>query len=116
TTAMTGALAALKPMQFDPRQKTQIMAGVGSYKNNQAIAVGMAHYFNENFMMNAGLSAGTGYKNNYVANAGFTLKLGSKDDRKDYTERYEAGPTQANYQMQLEIEQLKREIKALKNK
>ena len=40
-----GALfAALKPIQYDPLEPTQIMAGYGNYRGNSAIAMGVAHY------------------------------------------------------------------------
>ena len=42
--AQGAALSALKPMQYDPLEPTQIMAGYGNYRGNSAIAVGVAHY------------------------------------------------------------------------
>ena len=42
--AQSAALSALKPIQYDPLEPTQIMAGYGNYRGNSAIAVGVAHY------------------------------------------------------------------------
>ena len=42
--AQGAALAALKPIQYDPLEPTQIMAGYGNYRGNSAVALGVAHY------------------------------------------------------------------------
>ena len=45
--AQGAALSALKPIQYDPLEPTQIMAGYGNYRGNSAVALGVAHYKNE---------------------------------------------------------------------
>ena len=112
--ALSASLAALHPMQFDPLQKTQVMAGLGTYRDKQAIAVGVAHYFNENLMMTAGVSLGEDTRNKSMANVGITWKIGRDDDRKDFPERYKEGPLGAIYMMQMEMEQVMNENKDLK--
>ena len=112
--ALSASLAALHPMQFDPLQKTQVMAGLGTYRDKQAIAVGVAHYFNENLMMTAGVSLGEDTRNKSMANVGITWKIGRDDDRKDFPERYKEGPLGAVYMMQMEMEQVMNENKDLK--
>ena len=74
--------------------------------DKQAIAVGVAHYFNENLMMTAGVSLGEDTRNKSMANVGITWKNGRDDDRKDFLERYKEGPLGAIYMMQMEIEQV----------
>lgn len=112
--ALSASLAALHPMQYDPLQKSQVMAGVGTYRDKQAIAVGVSHYFNENLMMTAGVSLGEDTKTKSMANLGITWKIGSDDDRKDLPERYKEGPIGSIYMMQTEMEQVMNENKDLK--
>lgn len=112
--ALSASLAALHPMQYDPLQKSQVMAGVGTYRDKQAIAVGVAHYFNENLMMTAGVSLGEDTRTKSMANLGLTWKIGSDDDRKDLPERYKEGPIGSIYMMQTEMEQVMNENKDLK--
>lgn len=74
--ALSASLSALHPMQYDPKAPNQIMAGVGTYKNKQAVAVGMSHYFKENVMMTAGIALSNERKTNAMANLGVTWKIG----------------------------------------
>lgn len=74
--SLSAALSGLHPMQYDPKAPSQIIAAIGSYRNKQAIAVGMSYYFNDRFMINTGVAVGTENKVKTMANVGFTLKLG----------------------------------------
>lgn len=107
--ALSSALAALHPMQYDPLQKNQVMAGVGTYRDKQAVAVGVTHYFNENLMMTAGVSVGEAERVKTMANVGITWKIGKDDDRKDLPERYKEGPISSIYKMQQEMEEVLKE-------
>lgn len=79
--AMNAALAALKPLQYDPDEKTQIMAGVGGYKGEHAVALGLAHFFNDSLMANIGGAYTSG--SSMIWNAGVTIKFGSSHDKDD---------------------------------
>lgn len=79
--AMNAALAALKPLQYDPDEKTQIMAGVGGYKGEHAVALGLAHFFNDSLMANIGGAYTSG--SSMMWNAGVTIKFGSSHDKDD---------------------------------
>ena len=79
--AMNAALAALKPLQYDPDEKTQIMAGVGGYKGEHAVALGLAHFFNDSLMANIGGAYTSG--SSMIWNAGVTIKFGSSHDKND---------------------------------
>lgn len=79
--AMNAALAALKPLQYDPDEKTQIMAGVGGYKGEHAVAFGLAHFFNDSLMANIGGAYTSG--SSMMWNAGVTIKFGSSHDKDD---------------------------------
>ena len=78
--ANAAALAALKPLQYNPGQTTQVMAGVGTYRGKTAVALGAAHYASENLMYHAGVSFGNG--NGAMANAGVTIGFGSGEGAK----------------------------------
>ena len=103
--AHSAALAAMNPLSYDPLRKSQIMAGIGSYAGNQALALGIAHYANENFMVNAGFTMGSGKS---MANLGATYRFGS-GEHDDLPERYKGGPISSVYVMQDEIAELKAE-------
>ncbi|RGZ23141.1 hypothetical protein DW997_07810 [Veillonella sp. AM51-8BH] len=77
--AHAAAMAALKPIQYDPLEPTQVMAGVGNYRGETAAALGLAHYTNEDTMFNVGVSLGA---NRNMVNAGVTHKFGSSQKRK----------------------------------
>ena len=83
--AMNAALAALKPLQYDPDEKTQIMAGVGGYKGEHAVALGLAHFFNDSLMANIGGAYTSG--SSMMWNAGVTIKFGSSHDKDDEDRR-----------------------------
>ena len=103
--AHSAALAALNPLSYDPLRKSQIMAGVGTYSGNQALALGLAHYANENLMVTAGFTMGSGKS---MANLGATYRFGS-GEHDDLPERYKGGPISSVYVMQDEIAELKAE-------
>ena len=63
-------------MQYDPKAPTQVMAALGHYRNKQSVAVGLGYYFNDKFMMTAGIAIGSERRVKSMANVGFTLKLG----------------------------------------
>ena len=102
--ANAAALAALKPIQYDPLAPTQIMAGIGNYKSQTAVALGVAHYSNEDTMFNIGASLDS---HDTMLNAGVTHKFGSSAERKAIPERYKGGPISSIYVMQDEVSTLK---------
>lgn len=122
--AHAAAMAALKPIQYDPLEPTQVMAGVGNYRGETAAALGLAHYTNENTMLNVGVSLGS----HNMVNAGVTHKFGYSPEKKNIPDRYKGGPISSIYVMQdemtrmqakndaqqVEIEQQRAEIESLK--
>ena len=104
--AHAAAMAALKPIQYDPLEPTQIMAGVGNYRGETAAALGLAHYTNEDTMFNVGVSVGG---NHNMVNAGVTHKFGYSPEKKNIPDRYKAGPISSVYVMQDEVSSLKKE-------
>ena len=123
--AHAAAMAALKPIQYDPLEPIQVMAGVGNYRGETAAALGLAHYTNENTMLNMGVSLGS----HNMVNAGITHKFGYSPEKKNIPDRYKGGPISSIYVMQdemtrmqakndaqqVEIEQQRAEIESLKS-
>ena len=84
--AQGAALAALKPIQYDPLEPTQIMAGV-------SWAGGSSHM---------------------MANAGVTWKVGNRDSEAAVADRYRKGPISSAYAMQQEMASVKAQNAGLK--
>lgn len=101
--AHAAAMAALKPIQYDPMEPTQVMAGIGNYRGETAAALGLAHYTNENTMLNVGVSLGGTHN---MVNAGVTHKFGSSPEKKNIPDRYKGGPISSIYVMQDELTQM----------
>ena len=109
--AHAAAMSALKPIQYDPLEPTQVMAGIGNYRGETAAALGVAHYTSEDTMFHAGVSVGSRHN---MVNAGVTHKFGSSDEKKAIPERYKGGPISSMYVMQDEMTALKAENARMK--
>ena len=109
--AHAAAISALKPIQYDPLEPTQVMAGIGNYRGETAAALGVAHYTSEDTMFHAGVSVGSHHN---MVNAGVTRKFGSSDEKKAIPERYKGGPISSMYVMQDEMTALKAENARMK--
>ena len=116
--ALGAAMAALKPLDFDPYQRSQVMAGVGYYRGKEAVALGLAHYKNEDLMIHGGLAyAGN---SNVMANVGVSYRFGSSEDKEAQKARnlrlpqYDKGPISSVYILQDEVQSLKRENDAIR--
>ena len=106
--SLSAALAGLHPMQYDPKAPAQVMAALGQYKNKQSVAVGLSYYFNDRFMMSAGVALSGEKKTKSMANVGFTVKLG-----KGSGVAYDETP---QYVVQNEVKRLTVENQDLKTK
>ena len=106
--SLSAALAGLHPMQYDPKAPAQVMAALGHYKNKQSVAVGLSYYFNDRFMMSAGVALSGEKKTKSMANVGFTVKLG-----KGSGVAYDETP---QYVVQNEVKRLTVENQDLKTK
>ena len=102
--AHAAAMSALKPIQYDPLEPTQVMAGIGNYRGETAAALGVAHYTAEDTMFHVGVSVGSHHN---MVNAGVTRKFGTSDAKKAIPERYKGGPISSMYVMQDEMTALK---------
>ncbi|MDY5795025.1 MAG: YadA-like family protein [Fusobacterium gastrosuis] len=103
--SLSAAMAALNPIQYDSKKPNQIMASIGHYRDHQAVAVGAAHYVNENLLLTAGVAIGGEKRVKSMANVGLTWKFGKGND--DNTpEEYKDGPISSIYAMQEKITKL----------
>ena len=105
--SLSAALAGLHPMQYDPKAPTQVMAALGHYRNKQSVAVGLSYYFNDRFMMSAGVAIGGERRVKSMANVGFTVKFG-KGSGVEYNET-------PQYVVQNEVKRLTVENQNLKS-
>ena len=115
TGSFSAALTALKPIQYDPMEPSQIMAGVGHYRNEWSVALGLAHYTKEDTLLHAGFAMNGGGR--AMVNAGITWKFGgSEKDKKKLPERYRDGPISSVYVMQQENIQLQNKVQEQEEK
>lgn len=74
--ASASALAALHPLDYNPDHKVDVMTGVGHYRGNTAVALGVAYRPNANTMFTIGASING---KDTAINAGLSYKVGAKD-------------------------------------
>ena len=73
--AMSAAIANLRTMGYDPEAPTEIAIGVGQYKSETGLALGVFHYPNQDFMLSASISTSG---DEVMGGIGATWKLGRK--------------------------------------
>ena len=75
--AMAAAIANLRTMGYDPEAPTEIAVGIGQYRSETGLALGVFHYPNEDFMLSASLSTSG---DEVMGGIGATWKLGRKSE------------------------------------
>ena len=103
--AQSAAMAGLRHLQYDPLEPTTVMAGVGTYKGQTALALGIAHYKNESLLFHAGASIGSNH-DELMANAGVSWKFGSRADETAVKDAYRQGPISSSYTLQDKVSAL----------
>ena len=111
--AQAAAMAGLRHLQYDPLEPTIIMAGVGTYKGEGALALGIAHYKNESTLFHAGASIGS-RGDELMANAGVSWKFGSRADETAVKDTFRQGPISASYTLQDKVSALEEQNQVLK--
>ena len=115
--AGAAALAALHPLEFSPEAKWEVSAGLGNYKDANAVAFGAFYRPNGDTMFSVGTSFGGGEN---MVNAGVTLRIGDGE-----TQNYPSKKVMAQKITDLEsvvadqnskIEELTRLVNTLINK
>ena len=99
--AGAAALAALHPLDFDPDDKWDFVAGYGNYNGENAAAIGAYYRPNEDTMFSVGGSFGNGEN---MVNAGISLKLGQGNH-----------VSTSKVAMAKEIKDLRKELEGLKS-
>ena len=79
--AHAAAISALHPVPYNPYEPTTISAGIGFYRNEQSIAVGVFHYVRENVLVNAEVSLNTSGRDP-MARAGISFAVGAGSKKK----------------------------------
>ena len=97
--AQSAAMAGLRHLQYDPLEPTTLMAGVGTYKGQTALALGIAHYKNESLLFHAGASIGSNH-DELMANAGVSWKFGSRSGEVAVKDTFRQGPISSSYALQ----------------
>lgn len=110
--AQSAALSALKTLDYDSLEPTQIMAGYGYYAGKSAIAIGVAHYKNESNLYHAGLSI-TSDINKVMINVGATWKVGSGSKASNIVEPRLSDANKNTYEIQEELTLIKNQNQQL---
>ena len=77
--AMAAAIANLRTMGYDPAAPTEIAVGVGQYRSETGVALGMFHYPNKDFMLSLSVSTSG---DEVMGGIGATWKFGRKSPEK----------------------------------
>lgn len=77
--AMSAAIANLRTMSYDPAAPTEIAVGVGQYRSETGVALGMFHYPNRDFMLSLSVSTSG---DEVMGGIGATWKFGRKSPEK----------------------------------
>ena len=77
--AMSAAIANLRTMGYDPAAPTEIAVGVGQYRSETGVALGMFHYPNKDFMLSLSVSTSG---DEVMGGIGATWKFGRKSPEK----------------------------------
>ena len=77
--AMSAAIANLRTMGYDPAAPTEIAVGVGQYRSETGVALGLFHYPNRDFMLSLSVSTSG---DEVMGGIGATWKFGRKSPEK----------------------------------
>lgn len=77
--AMSAAIANLRTMGYDPAAPTEVAVGVGQYRDETGMALGLFHYTNRDFMLSLSVSTSG---DEYMGGIGATWKFGRKSPEK----------------------------------
>ena len=103
--AKASALAGLKYLDYNPKDKWSFAASVGHYRNANAVAVGMAYQPNENTMVHGGITV----DGKVAYNLGVSVKVGGQK----YINKYELA--EQVKQLQSDNAELRQELAELRS-
>lgn len=103
--AKASALAGLKYLDYNPKDKWSFAASVGHYRNANAVAIGAAYQPNENTMVHGGITV----DGKVAYNLGVSFKTGGQK----YINKYEL--TEQVRQLQSDNAELRQELNELRS-
>lgn len=103
--AKASALAGLKFLDYNPKDKWSFAASVGHYRNANAVAVGIAYQPNENTMVHGGITV----DGKVAYNLGVSVKVGGQK----YINKYELA--EQVRQLQSDNAELRQELNELRS-
>ncbi len=103
--AKASALAGLKYLDYNPKDKWSFAASVGHYRNANAVAVGAAYQPNENTMVHGGITV----DGKVAYNLGVSVKVGGQT----YINKYELA--EQVRQLQSDNAELRQELNELRS-
>ena len=102
--AHAAALSALHPVPYNPYEPTTLSAGIGTYRDEYSVAVGVFHYVRENLMFNIGASLAS--DGDVMGRAGVSFAIGKSIKKKPELARDMVGMQRQMMAMQAMIIEL----------
>ena len=105
--AHAAALSAMHPVAYNPYEPTTLSAGVGYYRSEYSMAVGIFHYARENVLLNAGIAFNS--DGDTMGRAGISFALGKSGRKQPSMIKDVAAMQRQMMEMQQVLTQLKEE-------
>ncbi|MEZ7590753.1 YadA-like family protein [Veillonella atypica] len=108
--AMSAAMSSLKPYYVDGTEKGQIMAGVGAYHGEKALALGYGYAPNDRVFLNASVGIA---KSEQMYGMGATFRIGAGESLVKKNNQAMQNLQEENDQLQDRVEKLEQLVNAL---
>ncbi len=111
--ALAAAMSAMHPTSYDETARTNFSMGYGNYKGENAVAVGVFHYLNEDTLANLGMSFCPSEGNNMLR-AGITFSLGKRTNGDGTITKHSQEARKETVRQTKEIVSLKEQLNMVK--
>ena len=108
--ALSAAMASLKPYYVDGTEKGQVMAGVGAYHGERALALGYGYAPNDKVFLNASVGVS---KSDAMYGMGATFRIGAGESLVKKNNQAMANLQEENEQLQNRVDKLEQLVNAL---
>ena len=108
--AMSAAMSSLKPYFVDGTEKGQVMAGVGAYHGEKALALGYGYAPNDRVFLNASVGIA---KSEQMYGMGATFRIGAGESQVKKNNQAMANLQEENEQLQNRVDKLEQLVNAL---
>ena len=108
--ALSAAMASLKPYYVDGTEKGQVMAGVGAYHGERALALGYGYAPNDKVFLNASVGVS---KSDAMYGMGATFRIGAGESQVKKNNQAMANLQEENEQLQNRVDKLEQLVNAL---